>query len=85
MARACLLGIRTELLRLLGRLSASPCDDKYILEPIIVYGGASETDRFLAFVVREMLGFAVAALNEYARDATLGKRVRPLDQCKIDI
>ncbi len=82
MARARLLRVYAELLRLLGRLPPCSCDDKHILEPVLIQGRAGNTDCFLALVVGEMLGFAVAALDEDARDTALYKYVKMLHSRK---
>lgn len=70
-ACASLLGIGTEFLGLPCRLGAATSDDDDVLEAVVVEGATSEGDGLLAFVMREVLGLAVAALDDDASDTAL--------------
>jgi hypothetical protein len=70
-ARAGLLGVRAELLRLARALRAGARDDERVSEAVRIECLAREADRILPLVVREVLRLAVGALDEDARHARL--------------
>lgn len=70
-SRPSLLCIYTKFLRLFGRLSSGTGDDHDILEPVGIQSLPRESDSVFTLIMREMLSFAIAALNQDARNAAL--------------
>lgn len=71
MARTSRLRVRAELLRLLRGLPTRAGDDEHVLEPVLVQCLARRANRERTLVVREVLGLAIAALHQDARDTAL--------------
>lgn len=71
MARACLLRVNVQLLRLPGRLTTRSGDDEHILEAVLVESLASGLDGYFSFLMGYVLRFAVGPLNEDARYMSL--------------